>query len=97
LDEAALDTAGDVAARLAVVPQVLEARGLDVTPQTVARLTAAGDHRSATILTRIYHDEIRHVGVGNYWFRWLCSVAGIDSATAFRRLVADHFNGALKP
>ncbi len=97
LDEAALDTAGDVAARLAVVPQVLEARGLDVTPQTVARLEAAGDHRSAIILTRIYHDEIRHVGFGNHWFRWLCSVSGTDSATEFRRLVSSHFGGAIKP
>lgn len=97
LDEAAVDTAGDVAARLAVVPQVLEARGLDVTPQTVARLAAAGDDRSAAILTRIYHDEIRHVGVGNHWFRWLCSVAGTDSAAEFRRLVSSHFSGAIKP
>lgn len=96
LDEAAIDTAGDVAARLAVVPQVLEARGLDVTPQTVARLAAAGDHRSAAILTRIYHDEIRHVGVGNRWFRWLCSMAGTDSAAEFRRLVAQHFSGDRK-
>jgi uncharacterized ferritin-like protein (DUF455 family) len=62
--EAAEATAEDVLGRLAVVPMVLEARGLDVTPETVARLEAAGDVRSAAILNRIYRDEIRHVGVG---------------------------------
>ena len=48
----------DPLARLAVVPMVLEARGLDVTPAAVARFEAAGDARSAAILGRIYRDEI---------------------------------------
>src|SRR3546814_6968051 len=62
--EAAEATAHDALARLAVVPMVLEARGLDVTPATVERFVAAGDSRSAAILWRIYRDEIRHVGAG---------------------------------
>jgi uncharacterized ferritin-like protein (DUF455 family) len=62
--EAAAATAHDPLARLAVVPTVLEARGLDVTPATVAALERAGDARSAAILQRIYRDEIRHVGAG---------------------------------
>ena len=63
--EAAAATAGDPLARLAVVPMVLEARGLDVTPAVLARFEAAGDARSAAILGRIYRDEIRHVAAGS--------------------------------
>ena len=47
---------------------VLEARGLDVTPATVAAFERAGDARSAAILARIYRDEIRHVAAGTRWF-----------------------------
>ena len=75
--EAAEATAGDPLARLAVVPMVLEARGLDVTPAAVARFEAAGDARSAAILGRIYRDEIRHVAAGSKWFRWGCESRGI--------------------
>ena len=70
--EAAEATAHDALARLAVVPMVLEARGLDVTPATIARFEAAGDARSAAILGRIYRDEIRHVAAGTLWFRIGC-------------------------
>src|SRR3546814_13739476 len=62
--EAAEATADDALARLAIVPMVLEARGLDVTPAMVERFRAAGDGASAQILERIYSDEIRHVGAG---------------------------------
>src|SRR3546814_5706982 len=70
--EAAAATADDALARLAIVPMVLEARGLDVTPAMVERFRAAGDEASARILERIYSDEIRHVGAGTRWFEWLC-------------------------
>src|SRR3546814_2224685 len=63
--EAAQTTADDALARLAIVPMVLEARGLDVTPATVERFQAAGDEASAKILSRIYKDEIRHVTAGD--------------------------------
>jgi len=95
--QAATATAGDFAGRLAVVPQVLEARGLDVTPATVARLETVGDSRSAEILLRIYHDEISHVGVGNRWFRWACESNGSSPADEFKRLVRTYFRGDLKP
>ena len=95
--DAAAETAHDAAARLAVVPMVLEARGLDVTPETVARFEAAGDHRSARILQRIYTDEIRHVGFGAKWFGYLCANAGIRPAPHWQMLVRRHFRGALKP
>ena len=66
--QAAYETRGDVAARLAVVPMVLEARGLDVTPATLQRVEAAGDANGARILARILDDEIRHVGFGTKHF-----------------------------
>ncbi len=95
--EAAGATAGDALARLAVVPMVLEARGLDVTPAAVARFEAAGDARSAAILGRIYRDEIRHVAAGSKWFRWGCESQGIAPVSAWQRLVRAYFRGALKP
>jgi uncharacterized ferritin-like protein (DUF455 family) len=95
--EAAAATAHDALARLAVVPMVLEARGLDVTPAAAERFEAAGDDRSAAILRRIYRDEIRHVGAGSKWFRWACESRRIEPVSAWKRLVRLHFKGALKP
>jgi len=95
--EAAEETAGDALARLAVVPMVLEARGLDVTPATVARFEAAGDLRSAAILGRIYRDEIRHVRAGTKWFQDLCETRRIAPVAEWKRLVGTHFRGAIKP
>ncbi len=95
--EAAAATARDPLARLAVVPTVLEARGLDVTPATVAALERAGDDRSAAILQRIYRDEIRHVGAGMRWFRYGCESAGLAPVEAWQSLVRRHFRGIVKP
>jgi len=95
--EAAEATAHDPLARLAVVPMVLEARGLDVTPATVARFEAAGDNASAAILGRIYRDEIRHVAAGTRWFERGCEARRIAPVSEWQRLVAAHFRGAVKP
>jgi uncharacterized ferritin-like protein (DUF455 family) len=95
--EAAEATASDPLARLAVVPMVLEARGLDVTPATIARFEAAGDRRSAAILTRILADEIRHVRAGTLWFERGCESRRIGPVSEWQRLVRRHFRGALKP
>jgi uncharacterized ferritin-like protein (DUF455 family) len=95
--EAATATADDPLARLAVVPMVLEARGLDVTPAAVARFEAAGDDRSAAILRRIYRDEIRHVAAGSKWFQWGCDSRRIEPVSAWKRLVRTRFRGVLKP
>ena len=95
--EAAAATAHNLLARLAVVPLVLEARGLDVTPEMTRRLERAGDRDSAAILERIYCDEIGHVAVGARWFRRLCQEEDLDPPTAFRNLVRRHFTGGLKP
>lgn len=95
--EAAEETAENVLARLAVVPMVLEARGLDVTPATIARFEAAGDTRSAAILQRIYQDEIRHVGAGTKWFKSVCESRELAAVPEWKRLTGTYFRGALKP
>lgn len=95
--EAALKTRHDVAARLAMVPMVLEARGLDVTPATLERVRAAGDESGARILERILDDEIRHVAVGTSHFREACSTRGETPRETWLNLVKTHFRGALKP
>jgi uncharacterized ferritin-like protein (DUF455 family) len=95
--EAAEATAQDVLARLALVPMVLEARGLDVTPATVARFEASGDRRSAAILNRIYRDEIRHVGAGTKWFKSVCESRELAAVPEWKRLIECHFRGSLKP
>ncbi len=95
--QAAEETAHDLLARLAVVPLVLEARGLDVTPAMIARLRAFGDGDSADVLDVIYRDEIGHVAAGKRWFDAVCATRGLDPAAAWRDLVRRHFRGAVKP
>jgi uncharacterized ferritin-like protein (DUF455 family) len=95
--EAAESTVHDIGARLAIVPLVLEARGLDVSPLTIDRLKNGGDLRSAAIVSRIYHDEIRHVTIGQYWFATHCESLGFSPIEHFQRLVRLHFRGGLKP
>jgi len=95
--EAAVETRLDVAARLAIVPMVLEARGLDVTPSTIRNVRAAGDARGALILERILDDEIRHVRFGASYFEKVCIQRQMDSGAFFKSLVNCHFRGSLKP
>ena len=80
-------TEHDVLVRMALVPRILEARGLDVAPPMIARLQRAGDEASAAILERIYTDEITHVEVGNRWFRHLCERRSLDGRAVFRDLL----------
>jgi uncharacterized ferritin-like protein (DUF455 family) len=95
--QAAEATADDVLARLAVVPMVLEARGLDVTPAMISRFAAAGDARSAAILSRILDDEVRHVAAGVRWFAHVCAAQRFAPHSTWRELVERHFGGRLKP
>src|SRR5690554_4894190 len=95
--QAAEETRHDLLARLAVVPMVLEARGLDVTPAMISRLKAAGDLESAQVLETIYEEEKTHVSAGTRWFAHLAQQRGLDPETAFHELVKRHFRGALKP
>jgi uncharacterized ferritin-like protein (DUF455 family) len=95
--EAAYATRGDVAARLAVVPMVLEARGLDVTPATLDRVRAGGDEHGAKILDRILDDEIRHVAAGTKHFLRCAEIAGQNPESLWQNLVKLHFKGQVKP
>ena len=95
--QAAMATAHDPLARLAVVPMVLEARGLDVTPAMIARLRRAGDDTSAVLLETILREEIRHVAAGARWFGYLCRLRGLPETKTWRALVAKHHRGTLKP
>lgn len=83
-------TAGDITARMALVPRTLEARGLDATPPMQARLRQAGDLRAVEILDVILHDEIGHVAVGNHWYRWLCQRDGLDPLAHYAVLAQRH-------
>jgi uncharacterized ferritin-like protein (DUF455 family) len=95
--EAAYATRHDVAARLAVVPMVLEARGLDVTPATLERVRAAGDANGAKILSRILDDEIRHVAAGTKHFLRCARMAEHEPESYWQTLVKRHFRGVVKP
>jgi uncharacterized ferritin-like protein (DUF455 family) len=95
--QAAQATGDSLLARIAVVPLVLEARGLDVSPAMIASLEAAGDTASAEVLGVIYRDEKRHVAFGARWFRFLTERAGLAPEPTFHDLVRRHFRGPIKP
>ena len=95
--EAAEDTAEDLLARLAIVPLVLEARGLDVNPQMADRFRKAGDEESAALLDIILRDEVGHVSAGMRWFQAACANLGADPVEIFQEKVRTHFKGGLKP
>ena len=88
--EMAAKTADDVLDRMALVPRVLEARGLDVTPAMINRLQKCGDNKTAALLQRIYTDEIGHVETGSRWFRYVCRQRGLEPATKFRAILVEY-------
>jgi uncharacterized ferritin-like protein (DUF455 family) len=95
--EAAHDTRHDAAARLAVVPMVLEARGVDVTPAALERVRMLGDEAGAKILQRILDDEIRHVRFGAKHFHEASRARDETPRELWQNLVKKHFRCALKP
>ena len=94
--EMAEKTAHDGLARMALVPRVLEARGLDVTPAMIVKLRALGDDATATILETILREEIAHVAAGSRWFRWYCEREGTDARVRFRELLDRYAHGSLR-
>jgi len=89
--EMAEKTANDVLARMAMVPRVLEARGLDVTPGIQQKLKQAGDENAVNLLDVILRDEIGHVKIGNHWFHYLCEQRQLDPLQTFQRLLAEFY------
>ncbi len=94
---AAEDTVDDLLGRLAVVPMVLEARGLDVSPAMIEVFRKAGDAGALSALEIIYSEEVAHVAYGSKWFNFLCGRHDQDPKDAFHILVRKYFHGALKP
>ena len=93
--EMAEKTAHDGLARMALVPRVLEARGLDVTPAMIVKLRALGDDATADILDIILREEVAHVAAGSRWYRWHCERAGVEPRTRFRELLREYASGVL--
>lgn len=94
---AAEDTKDDLMGRLAVVPMVLEARGLDVTPGMIDLFIKASDAGAVEALELIYAEEVGHVAYGSKWFHFLCGRHGFDPKDTFHALVRQYFHGPLKP
>jgi uncharacterized ferritin-like protein (DUF455 family) len=94
--ELAQKTSHDVMVRMALVPRVMEARGLDVTPGLMHKLQQAGDHAFVAHLEIIHRDEIGHVTIGSRWFRYVCAQRGLDARATFRQLIEDYMYGSLK-
>ncbi|WP_417742363.1 ferritin-like domain-containing protein [Salipiger sp.] len=94
---AAEDTAEDLMGRLAVVPMVLEARGLDVTPGMIELFRRAGSEDAVAALETIYAEEVGHVAYGSKWFHFLCGRHDLDPKDVFHDLVRRYFHSTLKP
>jgi uncharacterized ferritin-like protein (DUF455 family) len=94
---AAQDTATDFMGRLAVVPMVLEARGLDVTPKMIQLFKQAKQPSAVAALETIYAEEVAHVAYGSKWFHFMCGRENLDPKDAFHTLVQQYFHGQLKP
>lgn len=94
---AAEDTVDDILGRLAVVPMVLEARGLDVTPGMIEIFRKADIKNAVDALNIIYAEEVGHVAYGSKWFNFLCGRDNLDPKDVFHSLVRKYFHGPLKP
>ena len=95
--EMAVKTDSDPMERMALVPRVLEARGLDVTPGMIQRLQAAGDAESVAVLRVIQREEVSHVAIGSQWFRHLAAQRGLEPEQTFLDLLALHMPGRVRP
>lgn len=93
--EMAKKTAFDPMIRMALVPRVLEARGLDVTPGIIKRLRSTGEDKTVTVLEIILQDEIGHVKIGSHWFKYFCDQRGLDSEQTFHNLLNQYFTGQI--
>ena len=88
-------TAHDGLARMALVPRVLEARGLDVTPGMIGKLRNVGDGETADVLEVILREEVAHVAAGSRWYRWYCDRAAVEPRARFKELLVEYAGGYL--
>ncbi len=94
--EMAMRTRQDPLARMALVPRVMEARGLDVTPGIMRRFAAIGDHDTVAVLEVILREEVAHVEAGTRWFRHLCAMRGVDPETTYFALLREYLRGEIR-
>jgi uncharacterized ferritin-like protein (DUF455 family) len=95
--EMAVKTAHDPLVRMALVPRVLEARGLDATPAIVEKFRSVKDARAVEILAVIERDEIGHVAIGSRWYLYLCEQRGLEPLQTFKSLLKEYDAPPLKP
>jgi len=89
-------TRHDVLHRMALVPRVMEARGLDVTPGMMKKFAAIGDTHAVEILQVIYDEEIGHVQIGNRWYHFCCTQRELNAQQTFQHLIDQYFGGKLR-
>lgn len=94
--QTACKTDHDVLVRMALVPRVLEARGLDVTPLMIEKLKAAGDDASVAVLSVILSEEVAHVEIGSRWYKYCCDLRGLNPESTFVELI-DEYNSVVRP
>lgn len=92
----AMHTAHDVLVRMALVPRVTEARGLDVTPGMMERFASIGDQETVGVLDIILRDEVGHVEAGTRWFRFLCAQRGLEPEGTYFELLEQHVGSAIR-
>lgn len=92
----AVKTDHDVLVRMALVPRVLEARGLDVTPAMLKKLQAAGDQEAVDHLNIILEEEIDHVRIGTRWYHYCCEQRDLPKRETFVELIKTTMQGKLK-
>ena len=94
--EMAQQTADSCLVRMALVPRVLEARGLDVTPGMIERLRQVGDDATVGVLEVILHEEVEHVLIGSRWFEWCCKREGREPQATFIALLEQRYSGQVR-
>ncbi|MCP3869878.1 MAG: ferritin-like domain-containing protein [Gammaproteobacteria bacterium] len=93
----ALRTAEDPLKRMALVPRMLEARGLDVTPGMIQRLRAEGDDATVAVLQVILEEEIGHVALGSRWFTFICESRNLVPESTYFELLGNFGEGSIRP
>lgn len=93
----AVETDHDVMVRMALVPRVLEARGLDATPPIIKKLDQQGETALVEILQVILRDEVGHVAIGSRWFHYCCVQRGLNPETTFTELLRQYYRSTLRP
>lgn len=83
-------TAHDLLLRLAVVPRIMEAKGLDVTPGLIERFRKIEDENTCAVLELILKEEIGHVNRGTKWYRYQCQQLNRSPDELFKEIAKEY-------